>query len=91
MRKLLTWLLVSLGIAALIRKLLRRGEAEELAPATATGEDPADELRRKLDETRAEDQEEAPAAEDTSVEERRAEVYEQGRATLDEMQQPDES
>ena len=91
MRKLVTWLVVSLGIAALVRKLRKREEPAELAPVSVTGEDPADELRRKLAETRTEDQPEAPPAAETSVEDRRAEVYEQGRATLDEMQPPDES
>ena len=101
MRKLVTWLVVSLGIAALVRKLRKREEPAELAPVSVTGEDPADELRRKLAETRTEDQPEAteateeqpeaPPAAETSVEDRRAGVYEQGRATLDEMRQPEES
>jgi hypothetical protein len=87
MRKLLTWLVVTLGIAALVRKLRRREESVEIAPAAPT-EDPAQELRRKLDETREEEPAAtapSPAA-DASVEERRAEVHEQGRTTLQEMQ-----
>jgi len=102
MRKLLTWLLVTLGVAALVRKLRRRREEAEQAavgsvatdtapaaapePATA---DPADELRRKLAETRTDDEGSAEPA-DASVDERRAEVHEQGRATLDQMQPPGE-
>jgi hypothetical protein len=103
MRKLFAWILVTLGIAALIRKLRRRSEAEApfapaSPPATEPTEDPADELRRKLAETRTED--ESPPAEpdvtetppaDASVEERRASVYEQGRSALDEMQEPKET
>jgi len=107
MRKLLTWLLVTLGVAALVRKLRRRREEAEQAavgsvatdtapaaapeptaaePATA---DPADELRRKLAETRTDDEGSAEPA-DASVDERRAEVHEQGRATPDQMQPPGE-
>jgi len=110
-RKLATWLLVTLGIAALVRKLRRRSEpaqptpvlqptAPETAPAAAAttteakaeseSEDPADELRRKLAETRTDDEPATPAPAEASVEERRAEVYEQGRSTLDEMQPPGE-
>jgi len=106
MRKLLTWVVVTIGIAALIRKLRRRGrEAEPMPGLTPPAEpvsaepadqpgsaDPADELRQKLAESRAEDAPSAPSApEQGSVEERRAEVHEQGRAALDEMQSPEES
>ncbi|HXG75855.1 MAG TPA: hypothetical protein VNJ53_04740, partial [Gaiellaceae bacterium] len=61
MRKLLTWLVVSLGIAALVRRLRRRsagapavGTAEAPPPAAQEDDDPADELRRKLAESREE-------------------------------------
>lgn len=85
MRKLLTWLLVTLGIAALVGRLKRRRTALELsAPAARQIEDPADELRRKLAETRAEG-EGAEKTPETSVSERRAEVHDEGRAALDEM------
>jgi hypothetical protein len=50
MRKLLTWIVVTVGLAALIRKLRGRHEAEE-PPLTADA-DPADELRRTLAVTR---------------------------------------
>jgi hypothetical protein len=101
MRKLVTWLLVTLGIAALVRKLRRREEPVEIAPTTPTG-DPADELRRKLAESRTQEPtpEAAPAApegagastpgDEASVDERRAGVHEQGRTTLQDMQPPKE-
>ena len=50
MRKLLTWIVVTVGLAALIRKLRGRHETEE-SPLTADA-DPADELRRTLAVTR---------------------------------------
>ena len=102
MRKLLTWLLVTLGIAALVRKLRRREQQPEAVPGMSPPPepvsaepadqpeeaDPADELRQKLSETRVEDTPSAPEA--GSVEERRAEVHEQGRAALDEMRPTNE-
>jgi hypothetical protein len=119
MRKLLTWVVVTLGIAALIRKLRRRGTEPEPVPglspqpepasaepadqpespqpgsaqpgsAEPDGLDPADELRQKLAESRSEEAT-PPTPAPGSVEERRAEVHEQGRAALDEMQPPEES
>jgi hypothetical protein len=132
MRKLLTWLLVTLGVAALIRKLRRRNGERSTEPSTTrdtgfagvgagsdqpepptrgssasvateappaseelSAEDPADELRRKLAETKtAEEPQTAPAegpAVEGSVEERRADVHEQARATLDEMKSSEET
>ena len=89
MRRRLTWLLVTLGIAALIRRLRRRAEPDLHTHETA---DPADELRRKLADSRT-DVEDAPPPEPPAdtVEERRADVHEQGRAALDEMNEPEES
>jgi hypothetical protein len=88
-RRLLTWIVVSLGIAALVRRLRRREEQQELAPPPEEP-DPAAELRQKLAETRAEEAvTEPPVSPETSVEERRASVHEQGRATVDEMRGPD--
>lgn len=87
MRKRLTWLLVTLGIAAVVRKLRRRAAAAEVRtgdPESASSDDPADELRRKLAESRS-DETEAPGAPEEPVDERRAEVHAEGRATLDEM------
>ncbi len=50
MRKRLTWILVTVGIAALVRKLRSRGEAGPPEPPVAA--DPADELRQKLASSR---------------------------------------
>ena len=97
---------MTLGIAALVRKLRRRGEATPeatWAPASAEpvapeppAVDPADELRQKLAETRSDEagfSEEGASeeAQEGSVEERRAEVHDQARAAIDEMQPPSES
>lgn len=89
MRRRLTWLLVSLGIAALVRRLRRR-EAPELEAHET--DDPADELRRKLAESRSDEEDMPPPepAEDT-VEERRADVHQQGRAALDDMRDSEET
>lgn len=94
MRKLVTWIVVTVGIAALVRKLRRRRAAESADTGAPPGEagpdaggagDPADELRRKLAETR----EDEPVA-DATLEERRTEVHDEGRAALDEMQRSTE-
>lgn len=95
MRKLLTWAVVSFGIAALVRKLRARGHADEY-PVTAAEGDPAEELRHKLAETR-EDEMPVPGApplpepsiEKQDIDERRADVHEEARAAIDEMQKPD--
>ena len=91
MRKLIKLALVALGIRAFLRWLKRRRETAATPTAVEPAADPADELRRKLAETREEeapaDATEPPAA----VADRRAEVHEQGRATLDEMTSSDES
>lgn len=92
MRRLLTWLLVSAGIAALARKLRRRATGATtpaVPPAGDTTSDPAGELRRKLAEARSDDEEGAdePLPE-ASVEDRRAEVHAEGRAALDDMRSP---
>ena len=95
MGKLLKWIVVTIGITALVRWFRRRGAEDEVTappePFQAT-DDPADELRRKLAETREPDvPEEAPETPAATVEDRRADVHEQGRAALDEMKPPDES
>jgi len=90
MRRLVTWGIVTLGIAALARRLKRRKGAvapgqQPSAPATAV-EDPADELRRKLAETRSQDDSRtAEVVPDATVADRRAEVHDEGRAALEEM------
>jgi hypothetical protein len=74
-------LLALLGGIALVRAWLARRRMRA-AP------DPADELRRKLEESRelAADQEEFAAGETpVDADERRREVHERGRAAIDEM------
>jgi hypothetical protein len=90
MRRLVTWGLVTLGIAALARRWKHRREGpapvQQPTTPTATVDDPAGELRRKLAETRSQD--DAAAAEvvpDETVADRRAEVHGEGRAALEEM------
>lgn len=95
-RKLLAWIVVTLGIAALVRKLKRGGgPAEVEGAADAADQDPADELRRKLADSRGDAAPAAaePGADETAeptVEERRHEVHDQGRAALEEMQRSSE-
>lgn len=91
MRRLLTWALITLGIAALVRKLRSKREAaaesasdatvsmKTSVTATTTTEDPADELRRRLADTRE------PESADASVDDRRSEIHGQGRSAIDEM------
>jgi hypothetical protein len=91
-RKLIKIALVALGIRAFLRWRKSRREAQATPTASEQEADPADELRRKLAESRdegaADAVEEPPAAD---VADRRAKVHEQGRATLDEMKSSDES
>jgi hypothetical protein len=76
-------LLIVTGIAALVAWYVRRrhGPAEVAEPAR----DPAEELRRKLDEVRERQAEAADDAEDLDA--RRRQVHERGRAAADEMRQ----
>ena len=83
MRKLATWVVVMLGIAALLHRLKRRQAAAE-PPTATTPADPADELRRKLAESRTESAA-TEAVPEATVSERRAEVHDEARAALDEM------
>ena len=86
--KPLAWLAALLGFAAFARRLRRRREETPKM-------DPAEELRRKLDESRSvvserEEFEEAETPVDhaerpAGVGERRRQVHEQGRAAVDEM------
>ena len=87
-RRLVKIALVVLGIRAALRWRRKRREREAAAAAPPPPPDPADELRRKLAESRVDDG--APEAE-SSVEGRRAEVHEQGRAAVDEMTSSGES
>ena len=91
MRKLIKIALVALATRVFWRwRNRRRAEAElEAGEAPApVPPDPAAELRQKLAETRAED--EPAAASEANVEDRRADVHEQGRAALDQMNSTDE-
>ena len=85
MRRLLTWIVVTIGIAALVRRLRRRNQQDEAVLGEAE-DDPADELRRTLADSRSDDEPPAPAA---SVGERRSSVHEEGRSTLEEMRGTD--
>lgn len=92
MRTLFRWIVVTLGIAALVRWLRHRGEERAPVEAADALEDPAEELRRKLAESRGTQPDEQPAAvPEPSIDERRADVHAQGRAALDEMSPSDES
>jgi hypothetical protein len=77
MRRIFGWLAGAVGGAAVYRALRRRPEVVE---------DPADELRARLAETREMPQEEPPAPpEPLDPEARRRAVHEQGRAAIDEL------
>ena len=92
MRRRLTWLLVSLGIAALVRRLKQRGDhTEPTPPPPPRQSDPADELRQKIAESREDEPVDVPPTTETTVEERRADVHDQGRSALDDMREADES
>lgn len=90
--KLIKLALVALGTRAALRWWKRRQATQASAPAVTPAADPADELRRKLAESRDDVE---PKGVDTppaaSVTDRRADVHEQGRAVLDEMKTTDES
>jgi len=88
-RRLIKIALIALGIRAFLRWRKRRREAQA-TPAVADPSDPADELRRKLAESREDDAVETPAPPE-AVADRRADVHEQGRAALDEMKPSDKS
>ena len=74
-------LLLITGLAALIGYFLRR----RLVPAAGVEPDvdPAEELRRKLDEARGRDEPEPELPDDLDA--RRREVHERARASADEM------
>jgi hypothetical protein len=94
-RKLIKIALVALGIRALLRWRKRRRAEQELdAGQPHSPPDPADQLRQKLAESRTDEDAVEPGVEapnDASVEDRRAEVHTQGRATVDEMTPSDEA
>jgi hypothetical protein len=94
MRKFLVWLAAAVGVAALIRRIRRRAEPAEITPAPAeTIGDPAEELRRKLAETRPDEQgtvTDDHAGTDVAVDEQRSDVHEKARGMIDEMKPSDE-
>ena len=93
MRKLIKLAIVALGIRAFLRWRKRRREAQTAPASSEQPADPADELRRKLAESREDEttSAEAPEPPPAAVADRRAEVHEQGRAALDDMKSSDES
>lgn len=84
-RKLIKLALVAFGIRALLRWWKGRNETSPTLPPPAPADDPADELRRKLAESREDDEPAVEAPPSETVGDRRGEVHEQGRAALDEM------
>jgi hypothetical protein len=77
-KRLLALLLGGLGLRALLRRR---------SPATV-GPSPADDLRAKIDETRAEEPATAPAPEpepEPEAGDRRADVHARARAAMDEL------
>jgi hypothetical protein len=83
MRRFLAWLACGTGAAFVFRWRLRRRR-----PSEAAAPDPAEELKRKLEESRtAEPGEQAAEPEEpqTGVDERRRLVHERGRTAIDEM------
>jgi hypothetical protein len=91
-RKLIKLAVVALGIRAFLHWRKSRRTAEEAtSPAPEPASDPADDLRRKLAESREDDApDEAPEAPAAAVADRRAEVHDSVRATLDEMDSSNE-
>jgi hypothetical protein len=93
MRNRLAWVAGALGAAGVAYRAVRKQPAPD---AAGTAADPrADELRRKLDESKplAEEREEFEAGEtpvdaSDSLEDKRAAVHERGRAAADEMRGP---
>ena len=92
MRKLIKLAVVALGIRAFLHwRKSRRTTEEATSPAPPEpASDPAEDLRRKLAESREDDGDEAPDAPAAVVADRRAEVHDSGRATLDEMNSSNE-
>ena len=90
MRRSLTWLGLTVGALAFWRWRLRRQK-----PAPPVVEDPADELKRKLAESRSSEPPSPPTPEsvasgdpaqpEPSLDERRRAVHDRARQTIDEM------
>jgi hypothetical protein len=90
-RRLVKLALIALGIRALWQWRARRRAEASAVTAAPEPADPAGELRRKLAASRDDEAfGEAGAAHEPAVEERRSDVHEQARATLDDMKSVDE-
>jgi hypothetical protein len=88
-RKALTWLAGLAGIAALLRRHRRQAPP---APANVEPQpDPAEELRRKLDEARKPAPAATSAEEESaeSLDERRARIHERAQDAISLMRSPD--
>lgn len=85
-RRLFGWTAGLVSIAALARVLARRRRHETPTPASPASGDPADELRRKLSETRGAT-EAAPAEPSETLEERRSRVHAKAQEAIDAMQE----
>jgi hypothetical protein len=91
MRRALAWTAGIIGIAALARWLRRRARSAGTAVAEPVA-DPADELRRALEQSRAEqvaEPEVTPAAGEASVEDRRADVHARAESAIARMREGD--
>lgn len=75
-------LFLLVGLAALAAYFFRRRVP---APSPAPAVDPADELRRKLDEARASEVDDGGDSPFANLDARRRDVHERARAAVDEM------
>ena len=91
MRRALAWTAAIIGVAALVRWLRARSRAATTASAEAVA-DPADELRRALEQSRADEgggPEVMPTAGEASVDERRANVHARAEGAIARMREGD--
>jgi enoyl-CoA hydratase/carnithine racemase len=80
-------LLAGIGLAAGLAWLLgRRRRPAQAAPAA----DPAEELKQKLAESRGFAEEPVPAPPEPSLDERRQDVHERARASIERMRETDQ-
>lgn len=92
MKRSLAWIAGLVGIAALGRFLSRRAGRSSGLDRVVAAPDPAEELRRKLDEQRGDTTTEAQPSTDAhgeSLEERRARVHAKAQEAIDAMREPD--
>jgi hypothetical protein len=91
MRKAWTWLAGAIGLAALAR-LWRRSSHAPTPPLPPPAPDPAEELRRKIAETRSATAPADPAEPEESLglEERRARVHAKAQEAIEVMRTEDE-